>query len=70
MSEQRLLRARRAALRDQRAFVASPSSKRLGARADRRQRIVDLVHDAGGERADRGELLGLREALLGAPASR
>ena len=36
----------------------------LGARGDRRQRIVDLVHDTGGERADGGELLRLVETLL------
>ena len=46
---------------------ARPSSRELealGAGGDRRERIVDLVHDAGGERADRRELLGLREAVL------
>jgi hypothetical protein len=39
----------------------SPILEALGARADRRKRIVDLVHDARGQRADRRELFRLRE---------
>jgi hypothetical protein len=37
----------------------------LGARRDGRERIVDLVHHAGRQRADGRELLGLRKAILG-----
>ena len=36
-----------------------PRLDRRDAPADRRQRIVDLVHDAGGELPHRGELFGL-----------
>ena len=36
----------------------------FGAGGDGRERIVDLVHDARGERSDGRELLGLREAVL------
>ena len=50
--------------RFKRAF-GDPELEALGAGADRRQRIVDLVHHARGERADRRELLGLRKARLG-----
>ena len=50
--------------RVQRAF-GDPELEALGAGADRRQRIVDLVHHARGERADGRQLLGLRKARFG-----
>ncbi len=45
------------------AHVVHAEHETLGARRDRRERIVDLVHDAGGELADRRELFGLRESV-------
>src|SRR5947209_1270309 len=41
------------------------ASQRLAAGEDRRQGVVDLMHHAGRELAHRGELLRLRETLLG-----
>ncbi len=45
--------------------IGDTQAERLAAREDRRERVVDLVHDAGRELADGGELLTLRQALLG-----
>ena len=64
MSVSESLSSRASSRRVDRALV-EPELQRLGAGADRRERIVDLVHHAGGERADRRQLLRLREALLG-----
>ena len=45
-------------------MLADGEGQRFGASTDRREWIVDLVHNAGGERTDRGEFLRLSKALL------
>ena len=46
------------------AASGQPVLERGDAGADGGERIVDLVHDAGGELADGGELLALQDLLL------
>ncbi len=45
--------------------IGEAQAERFAAGEDRREGIVDLVHDPGGQLADGGELLALRQALLG-----
>ena len=47
--------------------VFVPQGQGFAAREDGGERIVDLVHDAGRQLADRGKLFALREALLRLP---
>ena len=47
--------------------ILGPVTQRLRAREDGGERVVDLVHHAGGQLPHRGQLLGLRQPLLGAP---
>src|SRR5437879_1139275 len=45
-------------------FLVDEEREGLGARTDRGEWVVDLVHDSGGQRANRGKLLGLRASFL------
>ena len=45
-------------------MLADGEGQRFGASTDRREWIVDLVHNAGGERTDRSEFLRLSKAIL------